>query len=156
MLHKAILIHKQIDNIVNLSVTEISSAEKRLLLKGLSFIPTPESTHKRDIMHGLSEFIRKMKLTYHFHLHPGKDDKEPFKTKSAWAPPEDTPPLQNFFAAITNDITNLTKEHTVTEPPNLTASEREAIITLASKKEITIRRADKGGAIMLWPTTSYV
>ena len=157
MLKKAILTHKQIDNIVNLTNTKISPAERSLLLRGLSFVPTPESTPKRDIMQGLSEFIRKMKLRLHFHFHPIADDKEPFKIKSAWEPSEVTyPPLQEFFDAITNDITSFFDENTVSEPPNLTCSERVAITRLASKKEITIRRADKGGAIVLWPTASYL
>ena len=156
-LRKAILRYKPINNIVNLGTTILTEGETKLLQKGLSFIPTPSKVPRQNIAKGLNEFVRKMKLQYHFFHHPTQKNKEPFYVESSWVPPGDTPPqLQEYFDAITEDIYSLINHEREAVTPNLSPMEIKAIDTLAQQKNIIIQRADKGGAIVIWPKESYL
>ena len=98
-----------------------------------------------------------MKLQYHFFQHPIQKNKEPFYVESSWVPPGDTPSqLQEYFDAITEDVYSLTNHDREAESPNLSPMEIKAIDTLAQQQNIMIRKADKGGAIVIWPRESYL
>ena len=157
ILRKAILRYKPINNIVNLGTTILTEGETKLLQKGLSFIPTPSKVPRQNIAKGLNKFVRKMKLQYHFFHHPTQKNKEPFYVESSWVPPGDTPPqLQEYFDAITEDIYSLINHEREAVTPNLSPMEIKAIDILAQQKNIIIQRADKGGAIVIWPKESYL
>ena len=68
-LRNAILQYDPINNIVNLGTTTLTDSETKLLQKGLSFVPTPTWVPRIDITKGLHEFIRRMKLQFHFFHH---------------------------------------------------------------------------------------
>ena len=147
----------RLNNIVNLGTTALTEGETKLLQKGLSFVPTPARIPQEDIIKSLNEFIRRMKLQFHFFHHPTHKNNGPFKIASTWVPPGDTfPPLQEYFDAITEDIKNHIDNVSAAGSSNLSLIETKAIETLAKQKEIIIQRADKGGAIVLWPIQLYL
>ena len=140
-LRKAILQYKPINNIVNLGTTMLTEGETKPVQKGLSFIPTPSKVPRQNITKGLNEFVRRMKLQYHFFHHPMQKNKEPFYVESSWVPPGDTPPqLQEYFDAITEDIYSLTNHDREAESHNLSPMEIKAIDTLAQQKNIMIQK----------------
>ena len=69
-LRKAIVRYTPVNNIVNLGTTALTEGETKLLQKGLSFVPTPARIPQEDIMKSLNEFIRRMKLQFHFFSPP--------------------------------------------------------------------------------------
>ena len=98
-----------------------------------------------------------MRLQYFFHSHPPRTVPQPFRRKSFWAPPDDVcPQLQQYFDKISVDINKIIRSAANPTPHNLTPIETESIKTLCTRKDITIKPADKGGAIVLWSIEAYL
>ena len=106
-LRRAIVKYKPIDNVVNLGTFDLTEGERSLLQKGLSFVPTPPKVPPQDVTSGLEDFMRRMKLQFHFYYHRTQTKDEPFHLKSSWVPPNEAfIPLQECFDKITEDINN--------------------------------------------------
>ena len=98
-----------------------------------------------------------MKLQFHFYYHRTQTRDEPFHLKSSWVPPNEAfIPLQECFDKITEDINNHITNSGETFTSNLSQSELKAIDTLSIRRDIIIQRADKGGALVLWPKRLYL
>ena len=125
--------------ITNLSTHVLSAAERSLLSKGLSFIPTPKHTE-----HSIHSAFNQTQSIYDKHKYfqqtpyIRKERTHPFHTHSTWtAPHTDNPPH-----APKRDDFRLTHHNT---PDNLTEDERHALDRLMTKSDITIKQSDKGG-----------
>ena len=144
-------------NIVNLTNTELSQSQKMLLEKGLSFVPTPNTVSLRTAYNSFCDFKRRMLIQYHFRDH--HNDTIPiFRLRSKWEPPEThNIIIQNYLTNVWHDILNLfTLPMNISKnSANITLPEKQALEELQSINDITIKRADKGGRIVLMPNEMY-
>lgn len=157
--------------VVNLSSYTLSDIEIRVLEKGLSFIPSINKVCTSDINKQISAINRRILLKDYFHNRVGGD--KPYDPKlfqnmfippSLWIPP---------FSSISRttiqqlnktgkDIKELTDKHRkgnylhFYSPHNLSLEERKTITTLKTNTSITIKSADKGGAIVIMDSDKYI
>ena len=117
---------------------------------------TPEQIQLDTILHSLSDFERRMLIQYYFAKHPSKQKLEPFRAKSRWIPPvSECENIEKYLQKVENDLIKL-YNNTKGNPDNLTHNEIKALSELRANKNIIIKRADKGGRIVLWPREMYL
>ncbi len=77
-----------------------------------------------------------------------------FKNKSTWTPPSTPPSLSAF---ITSNEVELSKLNPMSpKHHNLSLKEKQALKTVAANRDITIKRADKGSAVVVMNTNDYI
>ena len=159
--------------VINLSDRVLDEAEQSLLTKGLKFCPTQKVTNAGETRKELEDFHNKLRTKQFF----SKNDTLPVKTrttgildkispygnttaflklrqKSNWRAPSGSPNLETF--ASINDL-DLGKSHFPrVKNQNITNQERIALKSLSKDREIVIKPADKGGAIVVQNKTDYI
>ena len=142
------------NNILNLSQIKLSQSQISLLGRGLTFVKTPRRVPLNEVLTAFSAFERRMHIQYHFRDH--NSEKPTFYKKSNWDPPvPECTPIHDYLSCVQNDIRNL-YTHPKQNPQNLTKNELEALNELKNNQNIVIKRADKGGKIVIWPREMYV
>ncbi|CAJ0955099.1 unnamed protein product [Ranitomeya imitator] len=63
------------------------------------------------------------------------------------------PAIKIFFEVVKRDILSMSTR--VSGPPNLNWEEKRALKALQNNQEFTIKEADKGGNVVLWPVQLY-
>ena len=158
-------------SILNLNKYKLQPGELTLLEKGLHFIPTPSREHEAKIVQDFLLFERKLRL--HHKLHKEQTQKEttseeddsseedsPHKLlrPSKGYKPEDhemDPNIVRFKTTVLNQMKiDLAKK---TRPRfNTSKKERQAMKSLKNNKNIIIKPADKGGAIVIQNKEDYI
>ena len=107
---------------------------------------------KRDF----EEFCRKMRIKWHFRNDLSEDFSQipGFRPKSAWKPPTGHPNLEVFLSCVEHDI--FKDIETPLRYSNLISEEWRAIRSLADDRNIVIKEADKGSAVVVWDRNDYV
>ena len=117
-------------------------------------MPRPGSYSKNKLNNDLLKFYRNLKLKSHFGNQP--IDKNTFRPnkKSDWIPPKIPPVIETFITAVNNDV----NEASTKEIPNdnLSIQEQKAMKDLQDRSDIIIKKADKGGAVVIWNTEDYI
>ena len=175
--HEEVIMFGQ--KVINLSSKKLNDAEKSLLCKGLKFCPTQKIPDAGEIKKDLNVFHDKLRTKEFFKKNqnlserksdPNSKEKQnvldkisPYgnvtsflklRQKSNWRPPTGSPNLETF--ANTNEM-SLSKAHfPINKRQNISDLERTALKDLAKNREITIKPADKGGAIVIMDTTDYI
>jgi hypothetical protein len=144
------------NTIVNLSTLNLTPADYSLLGKGLSFCPTPAVPTHDAIQPDLDAFHRKLRLTHHFSGTETDEEKtiNPFRSKSSWNPPRNKCKQLETYIDTTNSIIQSSfplKQH----HNNLTTEEQQALMSLKKNRNIIIKPADKGGALVIQNTIDY-
>ena len=158
------------NTIVNLSTYNLSKNEISLLQRGLNFCPTPGQPDPGLQKTDLDNFHRKIRLHNHFFGEDFDDDilsstpadnlyskvpfeHQKFRPKSTFNP---TGPhtIEAFITA--NEINFNQRPNFKPGSNNLTHGEREALNSLKKNKEIIIKPADKGGALVIQNTLDYI
>jgi len=158
----------QITNIIhNISGFLLNHEEISVLEKGLNFCPTTKDLNQEELLDDLFSFCRKQRLKHHFHNNEtsinNKNDlqEERCELKSVtknpyFNPPTDTcPKLESYLSCIKTDITNLLNQPQKTKT-NLTVEERLALQNLSSNSNLIIKKADKGGKIVIMERELYI
>ena len=144
-----------LSTLINLGNFELTTSQISVLNKGLGFVHTPEQIQSDTILHSLSDFERRMLIQYYFATHPSKQKLEPFRAKSRWIPPvSECENIEKYLQKVENDLIKL-RDNTKGNPDNLTHNEIKALSELRANKNIIIKRADKGGRIVLWPRNRH-
>ena len=143
---------------------DIPDLQKKALSNGLNYIPT----QKRDVFQATvdtNHFICKVKLRAHFYDRPSNNDEDgdendPFKKykqkRKAWTPPAgEYDAVDEFVADVRKQLSNLAKQPETKPESNISGEERQALITLKSRDDLYINKADKGGAIVIWDKELY-
>lgn len=135
----------------------LTPPQNALLCKGLNFIPTEGSN--RNIVEqsrwDIQQYHRRLKLAVYFQ-HKEDSDPPPFTSKSTWVPPAGTLPreLSTLFEA---DTTYFDKNFYMSpSTPNLTSEEVVALKQLTDNKQIVIKPADKGSAVVIMDRDQYL
>lgn len=148
------------DNIVNLSQYQPDTEERHVLNLGLNFIPTPISTNNIHSLKDALVFNRRVTLTHLYHnsrqedrTHNPKQDIFPREPKFNKIIPQ-SQDIKTFTNLITNGIKKTPKKSMYR--PNLTQEQLKAVKSLADNKDIIIKMADKGGAVVIQDQQEYV
>ena len=107
---------------------QLSHDERKLLSRGLSFIPVNQNFNKSNTQEDLQRFFRRVKLHAHFN-DPDKpitniDDNEDSllnkykKSSSSWTPSDVHPSINNFISRCKEDIDNINSKKKIPTVPN--------------------------------------
>ncbi|CAM4539123.1 unnamed protein product [Lepidochelys kempii] len=149
-------------NIVNLSNYTLSPAEAAVLSRGLSFCP---STPTNMIQFGgdLESYFRRLRLKEYFqntseqHTNPQRSPYQHYRKRdSRWTPPESRNSRLDFYIECFRRRARaeiVEKQHHL--PHNLSHAEHNAIHSLRNNSDIIIKKADKGGAVVIMNRSEY-
>ncbi len=167
--------------VVNLSSHNLSEDEISLLLKGLTFCPTPGEPLIKEIKEDLKAFFRRLKLKAHYHeddptpnpnpsqltldsflLNTGPTSQDDdvnvskFKLKSTWEPDQHQvdPAIETFCRAVLKEVSYFNP--TTPRTKNVSEPENDALKQLEDNYAITIKKADKGSAVVVMDTVDYI
>ena len=134
----------------------LSEPEKAILSKGLNFVPIAKRTDKFLVKQDLEKFLCRMQLKAFFHDKSNSNassDKDVFQKlnnrKSKWTPPDSQFATVDFFLQkCWHDISKLKFNHN-SRSFNLKPDEWSALLNLRKRKDITIKAANKGGAVVV-------
>ena len=145
----------QENKILNLSSHKLSQDEISILEKGLKFTPTPTKPHLNEIKTDISVFTRRIQLAEFFHNTENTDDSL-VRNNSKWTPPLGrSMALDSFIKNVTGIPLANTPQTTQSCKSNINIKQRHAINDLINNKNIIIKEADKGGAVVIMNTTHY-
>ena len=147
----------KVQTVINLSKTfTLSVSQSALLNKGLSFVPT--CTLGRDLEKrfkcDLQGYHRRIKLISFF-----KDDTHtmlPFGGPSDWTPPSESIPQHVHDLIARDKLTVKNHYKTILETPNTSPSGTQALKELQRNRQIVIKPADKGSALVILDRDQYV
>lgn len=144
----------------------MSGAESRLLDKGLLFIPTIKTFSIDEIINAKDRIVRNLKIKAFFRDRDKKGEPKKFEPPSTWTPsigrmPQDAVKIINNINLETNKILQhcpgtRNAELLLPGPRNLDREETAALKSLQENRDIVIKPADKGGAIVLIDREAYV
>ena len=172
--------------VINLSNTELTEPQLKALEKGLSFYPTPGAPDKSQIWLDFKEFHRRLELMEFFgrenkdndlNIHRSiidfmnqntsdtkeqpdiedtlnKEIQKKFKPKSGWKPSPPNRTLEVFQRSVKQEILKCRPKYN--KHDNLTKEEQRHLRTLRENPHITIKKADKGSAVVVMNTTDYL
>ena len=138
-------------NVLNLSHRVLSEGEVSLLSKGLKFSPTPTGLNKAQLKADFDIFKRRMRLRWFFRDTDSNNlDKNSlkFKCKSSWSPSNTDPLLESYLAQFEKEVLSVQAEGKYHS--NLSSSELTALNNLKCDRNIVIKEADKGSAVVVW------
>jgi peptide-methionine (R)-S-oxide reductase len=133
--------------ITNLSSYEPTPPEQQLLTKGLSYIPSYNS-NTTTLQEHTNTFVKRLRTDYFFRDSPRTTPQ--FHTKSDWVPPT---PHNLQLTKLTNEIQTISSTTQFCHSDN---TEQQSILSLTNNKDITIKRADKGGSVVIMNTQDYI
>lgn len=133
-----------------------SKAQLDLLSRGLTFVPTIDlnTDQKTQLQFDIQNYHRKIKLATYF-----KDTTEkeplPFMPTTTWTPPQKSLPteLYNLIEKDNKDFKRHFKQHK--EKNNLSQNEVKALRDLMHDRNIVIKPADKGSAVVILGRDQY-
>ena len=145
-------------NVVNLSRKELSAEDIRLLSKGLKFSPTPTDIDKAKLKEDLKAFKRRMRLRWHFRdnedIFSEDNNENKFRIPSSWQPPKEDPVLENYLSRLEKEVMSVSPEGK--NFSNLSHFEQLSLKQLKSHRNIVIKEADKGSAVVVWDRGDYI
>jgi hypothetical protein len=145
--------------VINLSDLDITKEQEKVLEKGLTFCPTPGRPDYSEIWLDFKEFHRKLELKKFFKDNPTEEIppiQRIFTPKSSWRPPVPNKTLETFYRAVKNDLIKINRGGSKLTPDNLNKKEREFLKKLKDNPHITIKKADKGSAVVVMNTSDYL
>ncbi|KAL2078819.1 hypothetical protein ACEWY4_026504 [Coilia grayii] len=144
--------------VINLSKQFVPTQNQLAVLKkGLSFVPVPnwDSNSKKQLRADLQVYHRRLLLTAFFE---SREDTEqtPFTPQSKWTPKlsQVPPPVRKIIRADKYAFQNLHWEQK--DLPNLSIGEMQALKQLKGNKQIIIKPADKGSAVVIMDIQQYI
>ena len=140
----------------------LSDAEKSVLSKGLNFVPISKKLDEFSVKQDVEKILRRVQLKAFFHDKEddsNTSDKDIFETlwtrKSKWTPPEGQFASLDFFVNKCRHDINKLNFNRNTKFSNLSSEERVALENLSKRKDIIVKAADKGGALVVWRADLY-
>ena len=140
-------------NVVNLSKRNLTDSEISLLSKGLNFVPTSNTIDKAKLKRELETLGRMLRLKWHFRNEEKDFDPEKFKPKSTFNPGNKDAAIEIYMSSLEEKLMKI--EIPKDKFKNLTNKERKALYDLKNDKNIVIKGADKGSAVVVWDREDY-
>ena len=154
-----------LNNVVNLSSTELSGPQKDVLSMGPKFCPVPKSINIQNVSMDVDEGLRKVRLKELFYddendVGDGGDIPKFYKPTGYCPPRGRDQTLDTYCDTIRTQLDNFSVDNSGHKcKDNMTQEQRKALKELKSKvqnREIRISKADKGGAVVVQNTDDYV
>lgn len=144
-------------NVINLSNVNLSATELSLCSRGLSFCPTYGEFNEFQIFKDLDNFARNLRLKEYFRDQPQESrERIPNASDQSWTPnAQRNKYLDLYIELVQRDVIQSCNRQKKLHY-NLTSDERTAMRTLNSRDDITIKPADKGGAIVIQNKQDYL
>lgn len=136
---------------------QLTQAQHELLNKGLTFVPTVNihRNQKWQLQLDMQNYHRKIKLATYFRKAPQKD-RIPFLGPSEWTPPPRLLPIETR-ELIERDQQIFKKHYKfIFQKPNISLREAKALRELKNNKQIVIKPADKGSAVVVMGREQYI
>ena len=159
MVNKSSIFDITTPKIINLSKCNLTPTEISLLKKGLNFCPTPEFPDFLDLEVSLRDFIRLLLLKDNFGLKNISTPEHLVKKTGETLPKESQDMLFNGVIYNMRKMSENLEKMPIKQGPihsNISYEEREALKRLSKDKDIVIKKADKGGNIIVMDTSYYV
>ena len=137
--------------ITNLSSTELTKHQSKVLSLGLGFIPT-RRLDTDNLKNAVTRFERSNRIKHYFKDQPDTLQ-HPFRKKSTWIPPKASITIENYLENIKTTVDNMVPR---TIFPNLTQAERRALNELSTNEHLVIKSADKGSGIVVEDRDKYI
>ena len=122
-----------------------------MLSKGLNFSPTPSDLDRSKLKEDIESFKRRMRLKWFFRENDRCEDNEvitnKFKCKSSWSPSVRDTVLESYLSALERELLAIPTEGK--SYSNLSQSELSALSDLKRDRNIVIKGADKGSAVVV-------
>lgn len=138
----------------------LSEPQLQLLERGLTFVPTIGigRGQRRQFQLDLQQYHRKIKLACYF-KGAQRACKKPFTGPSEWSPPPDKLP-EEVNKLIDTDLKTFNRYYLHSKPfqeiHNLSVEEVKALRQLERAKNIIIKPADKGSAVVIMGREQYM
>ena len=150
------------NTVVNLSSIQLSPAEISLLSKGLTFCPKPPRLDRFQLKQDFAQFSRRLRLKEYFYN--SSDDSEdegdytPFRRRSVWSPPVNRDvALEAYIKQVAQTVDKeLHQGPKKFRCDNLSREERQALVSLRTRTDIVIKKADKGSATVIMSRNRYI
>ena len=148
--------------VINLSSHQLTEHQSNVLSKNINFCPTPSRVNTVELSNDIFKFCRRLRLAEYFF---DKDDDITDETTSTTKPSflkhhsTFTPPsgrdlsLDAFIKSFSQEVISAPSKKTYS---NLSREENIALRELKENPNITIKPSDKGGAVVVMDTTSYI
>lgn len=142
--------------VLNLSGTSLTNEQTQVLALGLSFVPSPNYDAFK-IKVALYQFFRKLHTSLFFQDKVlSRTDDSVCYNLSTWSPPvSNDASLITFQNLVLRDLGRLEESSSLNQFSNLTSRLRGALRDLQDATHLTIRRVDKGGAVVVQDTIKY-
>ena len=134
----------------------LSDSEKSVLSKGLNFVPISKKTDKFSVKQDVEKFLRRVQLKASFHDKADDSDtsnKDTFETlqirKFKWTSHEGQLSSLDFFIKKCRHDINKLKFNRDTKFSILSSEEWSGLKSLKKRKEMVIKAANKGGAVVV-------
>ena len=138
------------DNVINISSRVLTQAEVSLLSRGLKFCPTPIELDISSVKRDIKEFGRKLKCKAFFHSKIGMEQEgqtfRQFREKV-------DPAIELYLSKFEERVLAINERGS--NFSNLSSEEQEALKNLKKYRDIVIKEADKGGAVVVWGRKDY-
>lgn len=136
---------------------QLSPAQESLLEKGLTFVPTINihKNQKQQLTLDIQRYHQKIQLISYF-KNTTKWEPKPFTAASTWLPPPNLlpPQVHRLMEQDTTDFKNTYRP--CRERANLKLEELRALRDLMHNRNIVIKPADKGSAIVILSRDQYI
>lgn len=146
------------NTVVNISTYNLSKPQTSLLNKGLGFCPTPPTPDPINILRDTYLFNRTLRLKHRFQgeQYTPPENKQ-YKQASGWTPKASlNKELDRYINVVTEEITNYVPTKISHRKKNLHQEDFKAIQELRNNKDIVIKPADKGGAVVVMDKKDYL
>ena len=133
---------------MNLSSRNLTDSEISLSLKGLNFILTSNTIDKAKLTTKLEALGRILRLKLHFRNEENEFELDQFKPKSNFNPRNKDAAIEIYMSSLEEKLIKL--EIPKDKCNSLTSKERQALYDLKNNKNIVVKGADKGSAVVVW------
>lgn len=146
----------------------LSPDETSLLCRGLTFSPTPDKSNLFELHQDHEHFYRRLRLLGHFGPHSGSSSPpsitqfsesiidKVIPKKSSWTPPPNQFPDLEYFINSSRKALPSSGYSFQSHKSNLSSQELSTIKSLSNRTDIVIRKADKGGSVVVWSRDLYI
>ena len=102
----------------------------------------------------LEAYSRMLRLKWHFRNDEKEFDRKRFKPKSTFNPRNKDAAIEIYLSSLEEKLMNI--EIPQNKYNNLTREQRTALYNLKNDKNIIIKSADKGSAVVVWDRKDYI
>lgn len=148
--------------VINISSKTLTSHQLQILNKGLNYVPV-NSSDQFEFTKDFYRFCRKIRMKMYFadsNITKEKISTTParLKARSTFDPPVTSHMLEAFKEIVTQDVAKKWDKWNITKstPRNITQQEKSALRELENDPSIVLKKADKGGSIVVMDTQMYL